>query len=90
MGFSCATYGQPLNQCTAAQNATLEAYGDAMRKAIAGALVSTPHHVASAGAFVSQCIIHVQSDFNEKHCVWHDELFIDGILICSPHTSKFK
>ena len=27
---------------------------------------------ATAGAFVSSCIIHVQSAFNENHVAWHN------------------
>jgi hypothetical protein len=43
-----------------------------MRKSIRGALRSTPHHIARSGAFVSSCIIHVQSMDNENHG-WDDK-----------------
>ena len=78
LGFPCATYGDKLSRCTLAQNASLESYGVHMRASIRLALTSTPHHQRSAGAFVSQCIIHVQSVFNENHDVWHGALTING------------
>ena len=55
-----ADYGKDLSGCTTAENATLDQYGAAMRKSISTAMQSTPHHSASAGCFVSACIIHVQ------------------------------
>jgi hypothetical protein len=71
MGFPCSSYGKSLQGCSAAQNASLQAYGAAMRKSIRAGLASTPHHVANSGAFVSSCIIHVQSADNEGHG-WDD------------------
>ena len=53
MGFPCATYFQPLVHCTAHDNATLEAYGHAMKLSIQHALNSSDHHRGTAGAFVS-------------------------------------
>ncbi len=67
LGFPCATYGKTLAGCTDAQNVSLEEYGAAMRTSIRAALASTAHHRANAGAFVSSCIIHVQSMDNENH-----------------------
>eukprot|EP00946_MAST-07B_sp_MAST-7B-sp1_P001554 g1554.t1 len=84
MGFPCATYGERLDKCDAAQNASLEAYGDAMVRSVARALASSAHHRRTAGAFVSQCIIHVQSAYNENHCVWHGDLVIHG---ATPHDT---
>ena len=78
LGFPCATYGQNLEHCSKAQNASLENYGVAMRASIRTALDSTGHHKQSSGAFVSQCIIHVQSAFNENHDVWHGMLRVNG------------
>ena len=79
MGFPCSSYGKSLAACTAAQNASLQAYGAAMRTSIRAGLASTPHHVANSGAFVSSCIIHVQSADNEAHG-WDDAArrFYDG------------
>jgi hypothetical protein len=67
LGERCASYGQTLAKCSAAQNASIQAYGTAMRRSIRAALSSTPHHSVHAGAFVSSCIIHVQSMDNENH-----------------------
>lgn len=78
LGFPCATYFHTLVNCTSNDNATLEAYGQAMKRSISSAMKSSPHHVRTAGTFVSQCIIHVQSVYNEHHDVWHDQLFIKG------------
>ena len=77
LGFPCATYEQTLEHCSKAQNASLENYGDAMRASIRSALESTRHHKQTSGAFVSQCIIHVQSAFNENHDVWHGMLRVN-------------
>ena len=78
LGFPCATYGESLTHCSKAQNASLENYGAAMRDSIGVALDSTEHHKKTAGTFVSQCIIHVQSVINENHDVWHGMLRING------------
>ena len=67
MGFPCSSYGRSLATCSSGQNASLQAYGTAMRKSIRAGLASTPHHMARTGAFVSSCIIHVQSADNEGH-----------------------
>ena len=82
MGFPCASYWQNLTKCTAQQNQTLELYGTSMKESIQKALVSTTHHAKTAGTFVSQCIIHVQSSYNEYHDVWHDKLYVNGL---TPH-----
>merc|ERR1712146_428165 len=58
LGFPCATYFETLENCSAAQNASLETYGRAMKNSIQEALSSSTHHAETAGAFVSQCIIH--------------------------------
>ncbi len=78
LGWYCATYGKTLDNCTKNDNATLELYGTAMKKSIQLALKSSSHHANTAGAFVSQCIIHVQSVFNENHDVWNNQLVING------------
>ena len=84
LGFPCASYWQRLNKCSRAQNATLEAYGSAMAASVNQALASTAHHQRTAGAFVSQCIIHVQSAYNENHDVWHGGLTVGG---ATPHDT---
>ena len=73
---------QNLTKCTAQQNQMLELYGTSMKESIQKALVSTTHHAKTAGTFVSQCIIHVQSSYNKYHDVWHDKLYVNG---STPH-----
>jgi len=70
LGLKCSSYGRDLSGCSAAENASIDAYGTAMRTSIAAALASSPHHARSAGCFVSACITHVQSVDNEGHDEW--------------------
>jgi hypothetical protein len=78
LSFQCSTYGKDLSNCSTQENTSLLAYGDAMRRSVRSALSSTPHHADTAGAFVSSCIIHVQSESNEGHNMWHGPLKVNG------------
>jgi hypothetical protein len=70
LGLSCSSYGRDLSACSTAQNATVDAYGAAMRTSITDAMASSAHHAATAGCFVSACITHVESADNEGHDQW--------------------
>ena len=53
-----------------------------MVRSVARALASSAHHRHCRA--LPQCIIHVQSAYNENHCVWHSDLAIHG---ATPHDT---
>jgi hypothetical protein len=75
--IGCSGYNKPMTSCSAAQMATLEKYGAAMRAALAPAIASP-----KVGMFTPSCIAHCQSVMNEHPEAlwdWPERRGIEGL-----------
>ena len=75
--IGCSGYNKPMTGCSAKQMSSLEAYGAAMRAALAPAI-----NASKVGMFAPSCIAHCQSVANEHPIAlwdWPARWGIDGL-----------